>query len=456
MTTAPPSDIVNADAYASLFAAIRDQTIRPGARINELEWSRTLAISRTPLREALSRLAAEGFVTVRPNQGFFARELSLRTASSLYEARRIIELAALDLTVTKAEAADVEAFADRWRAIWSQPTRDAQLLLEQDEAFHLELATLSGNHELVVQLERIHAHIHALRRVAWEELQAMARQEHLAIVEALLERRRSEGVRALTAHLTIDPERLAKLLRAVSGSDQETPPYPAASAKKPARAAAAEPVAERIYRLVKTQLVSFQLRPGERLKEQELAHTMGTSRASVREALSRLVAERLLTFRPNHGFALRMLDPKEVFELYEMRAGLEARMVILAIERASADELAAFGKAWDDALQRMPTAEGRDKVLEDEAFHRRVAVMARNEILIDELNRINDRIHFVRGMDLRQQDDQWQEEHTRIVAAIVNRDTIGASTLMKAHISRLMDEIRAVLKLGVAELYIHG
>jgi hypothetical protein len=114
-------------------------------------------------------------------------------------------------------------------------------------------------------------------------------------------------------------------------------------------------VASRVYAEIRRKLIGFEWRPGARLKEEEIASALNTSRPSVREALSRLVAEKLAVWKPNHGFSLRTLDTKEVFDLYELRAGLESQLVKLAIERGSADQLRAFERAWLQALTHIET-----------------------------------------------------------------------------------------------------
>src|SRR3954447_13627731 len=61
---------------------------RPNERINEIELSRSLSVSRTPLREVLNRLMVEGFLTREQNRGFIGRSLDAGEIMSLYEFRR--------------------------------------------------------------------------------------------------------------------------------------------------------------------------------------------------------------------------------------------------------------------------------------------------------------------------------------------------------------------------------
>lgn len=64
-------------AYNTLRKLIVEFKLKPGDRLNEVQLSRSLGVSRTPIREALNRLASEGFVSLKPNRGFFVRSLSI-------------------------------------------------------------------------------------------------------------------------------------------------------------------------------------------------------------------------------------------------------------------------------------------------------------------------------------------------------------------------------------------
>jgi DNA-binding GntR family transcriptional regulator len=95
------------------------------------------------------------------------------------------------------------------------------------------------------------------------------------------------------------------------------------------------------YGRLKARVVGFGIRPGERLNEVALAREIGVSRTPLREALNQLVAERLIDFRPGTGFVCRPLEPKTIFDLYELRQVIEVTAVRLAIMRASDEDLRA-------------------------------------------------------------------------------------------------------------------
>ena len=79
------------DAYRALRGAILSGTIRPGERLGEMELSRQFGVSRTPVREALRRLTAEGLVVAQRNRGARVAEWSLTDLQEIYEIRARLE-----------------------------------------------------------------------------------------------------------------------------------------------------------------------------------------------------------------------------------------------------------------------------------------------------------------------------------------------------------------------------
>ncbi|MGZ8229803.1 MAG: GntR family transcriptional regulator, partial [Burkholderiales bacterium] len=106
--------------------------------------------------------------------------------------------------------------------------------------------------------------------------------------------------------------------------------------RRKAVSAVREPVARaadsaaQIYEHVKTMAMTFEIRPGERVNEVEIARSLNVSRTPLREALNRLLMEGFLTRAPNRGFIGRPLDAKQVFDLYELRRALEGSIVAIA------------------------------------------------------------------------------------------------------------------------------
>lgn len=191
-------------AYHTIRKLLVEFTLKPGERINEVQLSRSLGVSRTPIREALNRLASEGFVSLTPNRGFFVRSLSTEGLLDLYELRSIIECAAFKLMCERAEDSEIDRLRQYWEAIVDGYRDQApDIILAEDEGFHLLIAELSGNPELVGQLASINARIRFIRRIQIEHPSHDKAQvtSHSAIVAAAVKRDAENGMKLLREHI---------------------------------------------------------------------------------------------------------------------------------------------------------------------------------------------------------------------------------------------------------------
>ena len=123
---------------------------KPGERINEVALASDLDASRTPLREALNRLVAEQFFAFRPGRGFFCRELDAPSVFALYEARGILESANVRLACARADDDDIRSLKEGALAASNQYRgKSIVAVTRDDETFHVTIAQLTGNAELV-------------------------------------------------------------------------------------------------------------------------------------------------------------------------------------------------------------------------------------------------------------------------------------------------------------------
>ena len=88
-------------AYNSLKSMILSGRVKPGERLGERELARRINVSRTPLREALGRLARDGLAINRPGLGYFACEFDARLIEELYEFRVSLEVTASRAAATR-------------------------------------------------------------------------------------------------------------------------------------------------------------------------------------------------------------------------------------------------------------------------------------------------------------------------------------------------------------------
>jgi DNA-binding GntR family transcriptional regulator len=217
MSVDPVDHLRSADR---LFALVKVMAVtyrfRPGERINELDLARQLGTSRTPLREALNRLASEGFLTASPNRGFHMRPLDAAELTALYEYRGVVEMGTVRIACERAtdeELAALEGFCD---AGVQDAGEDPQALhqLRFDEEFHERIAALTGNPEILRAVRGLNERIRFVRWIGLRKGGQRGLPEgHRAILDGLIARDVTGAMALMQRHVAERTERIAEIIR---------------------------------------------------------------------------------------------------------------------------------------------------------------------------------------------------------------------------------------------------
>ncbi|MCX4662523.1 GntR family transcriptional regulator [Streptomyces uncialis] len=207
MLTTPPT--AAGRAYAQLRSEILDGVLPPGAHLLEVEQSERLGVSRTPVREALSRLAAEGLAEPSGKRGLVITQVDDRYVRSLFEQRSCLESQAAQLAALRGEPAVFAEFGDhftQWHDLFrGAAVSDGQvsdyfaLIRRFDEAVN----EATDNAFLVDAMENLRTHVARVRRMAGHSrsrLEASA-SEHALIARAISRRDAALSVHATRVHL---------------------------------------------------------------------------------------------------------------------------------------------------------------------------------------------------------------------------------------------------------------
>lgn len=209
-----------------------------------------------------------------------------------------------------------------------------------------------------------------------------------------------------------------------------------------------------VFVALRKMAISYQMKPGERLNELDLAEQFGVSRTPIREALTRLASEGLL-IESSRGYVRKPLEIQEMTDLYEARMAVERECLRLAFERASPDELQEISDYLKSSMDVPASASTETLVELDEGFHLRIAAMAKNTELKRMLISLNERLRFVRWIDMENVGrDSTQQEHLKIVEALVARDVDRAQDILNSHISMRRERIVETITKGLAKIYL--
>ncbi|MGN9777598.1 GntR family transcriptional regulator [Micromonospora sp. H33] len=209
--------ILTEDVYSAIQALIMDHAVAPGERIGIDALARRLAVSPTPVREALARLESDGLVRKRPLAGYTATPLLTRAEfDELVEMRLILETAAARRAATEVAAGTVGADdLSRLRGEADLPgaTPDATgfaaiaAFTAQDARFHHLLAEVAGNRMLHQAVVRLRAHLHLFRLHFPTSHYGVSTAEHHRVVDAVGAGDPDDAADAMRAHLLAARER---------------------------------------------------------------------------------------------------------------------------------------------------------------------------------------------------------------------------------------------------------
>lgn len=210
------------------------------------------------------------------------------------------------------------------------------------------------------------------------------------------------------------------------------------------------------YRQLKHDIIRGCYAPGQKLLMTHLKEHYGASTGPLREALSQLVADRLVVAISQRGYRVAPMSLAELNDIYDARAQLEGLILRLAIERGD-DDWEAMVLATAHLLAKVTDINTPDDLLEiwdqrHKAFHTAIASGCNSPHLLQMRNTLFDQVERYRHLWLQetvmspQALELKRQEHSALVDVILARDTAQADTLMRDHLMTPVPIITRVLK----------
>lgn len=191
-----------------------------------------------------------------------------------------------------------------------------------------------------------------------------------------------------------------------------------------------------IHKKIKDLILNQAFDPGQKIKQEELARTLGVSRTPIIKALHLLIADNLVVYTPRKGFTVKELTTREMAEIFYIRELLDGAAARETAIKATATQLSQLKTYFSGFGGGNWTKADRDRyTAQDKAFHAKLYEIAAVPLLtkINEMFNIT-RVSYQRG--LVRDPDETLAEHLGIVEAIVNGDADLAEQLARAHGAR--------------------
>ncbi len=210
-------------------------------------------------------------------------------------------------------------------------------------------------------------------------------------------------------------------------------------------------IADTLFDKLQQDIVEGRIPPGSKISEPELARIHGVSRSSLREAIGRLEACKLVERRPNLGARVITLSSRQLLEIYHLREALEGMAARLAAENMSDEEIADLQALLQQHQNQIEHSEDHAYMQQegDPDFHYRIVKGSHNSHLMGLL--CNDLYYLMRlyryqfGMRSKRSGQAFNEHHY-LVNAIAARDGEMAELLMRQHIRASRRNVEQQLK----------
>lgn len=176
-------------------------------------------------------------------------------------------------------------------------------------------------------------------------------------------------------------------------------------------------------------------KPGQRMRETEVANELGVSRTPVREAFRQLQADGLLTMEPWRGVVVAEMDEQQIIELYAMRRVLEGAAAGLAARHAAESQIAAL----EDVLDASAAETDPDTLAAlNRQFHQGIYTAAHNRYLLKALHALSDSMALLPSTTYALSDRPATAlaEHREILDAVRKRDFEAAERTAREHITQ--------------------
>jgi DNA-binding GntR family transcriptional regulator len=200
----------------------------------------------------------------------------------------------------------------------------------------------------------------------------------------------------------------------------------------------AQRAADQVYRSLRRSIILGELAPGTRLREVEVAMALRVSRTPVREAVSRLIGDRLVHELPTGGVEVADAS-SEIFEIFHIREALEGCAARLAATRIAGDELAKLDGLIEEA-EGIHYSAVDDRLRNNNDFHLAIAKASGSQRLFDMIGGFREffmNVEWLDRYDQKRSAKQSLHDHREILAALHARSGDRVEQIVRRHLRRV-------------------
>lgn len=208
------------------------------------------------------------------------------------------------------------------------------------------------------------------------------------------------------------------------------------------------PLRDIVFQTLRNAIITGELQPGERLMETQLGEKLGVSRTPIREAIRKLELEGLVVMVPRKGAQVAQFTEKDIQDVLEVRAALEALSAKLACKRMDDRSFLKLQLAIAEYSYAAKNKDLETMIEKDVEFHDIICNATQNDKLIQLFNNLKEQVNRYRITYLKnvEDSDTVEAEHIAILEALKNKQEDVASSLATKHIHTQCDSITDFVK----------
>lgn len=199
---------------------------------------------------------------------------------------------------------------------------------------------------------------------------------------------------------------------------------------------------------LRKKILDGEYSPGEKLDQDSIADELNVSRTPIREALKTLASEGFVEILPYHGAYIPSFSKQDIQDVYEVRRIIESEVILQAVPLIPEEGMKRLEGILRQEEESLLDGNEQNYHKADLEFHDLISGYCKNQLLIEILENLNNRILRIRGFALHQSGPHLKmshEEHKEIYQVMQARDAEKASTLMSDHLKKSAERIKAFI-----------
>lgn len=209
-------------------------------------------------------------------------------------------------------------------------------------------------------------------------------------------------------------------------------------------------LSKEVYDALRKSIIRGELKPNQRLIEENLAAEMGASRTPIREAIQKLESENLVTKMPKGGFVVKPITVREIHEIFGIRSVLESYAAYLTTENLTEKTFKQLEKAVENFDQALEKGDMEKLIKYNTIYHDLLYKSSGSKILYEMINRLWDYFYRYRRvmLEVTETAEISSREHRAMLLAMRQGDSHRVETLVRKHIIRGRDILVQEIKTG--------